>query len=38
MAKAVSMKNTGLYICPSGTVTQPGMNVVVLKSPVGVMA
>jgi hypothetical protein len=32
------MKNTGLYIWPSGTVTQPGMKRVVVKWPVGVMA
>jgi len=35
---AVPMKNTGLYIWPSGTLTQPGRKTVVRKSPVGVAA
>ena len=34
----VPMKNTGLYISPSGTLTRPGMNERVVKSPVGVIA
>src|SRR5215475_4747522 len=38
IAKMVPMKNTGLYISPSGTVTRPGMNERVVKSPVGVTA
>src|SRR5215469_3982949 len=38
IAKMVPMKNTGLYIPPSGAVTQPGMYERVVKSPVGVMA
>src|ERR1700751_2237792 len=36
MAYFVPMKNTGLYINPSGTVTQPGANERVRKLPVGV--
>src|SRR6516162_6051208 len=36
MAYLVPMKNTGLYISPSGTWTQPGRNDRVWKLPVGV--
>ncbi len=38
IAYAVPMKNTGLYISPSGTVSQPGMKAVVVKLPAAVQA
>jgi len=38
IANAVPMKNTELYMKPSGTAIQPGKNERVLKLPVGVMA
>src|SRR5260370_40794011 len=38
MAKEVPMKNTGVHITPSGTVTWPGMKECARYVPVGVVA